>query len=154
MCTSFLVSHCILRKNSNAALDHQADKNCGSVTFWYRSGSADPCLWPIQWIQIRLQFLIFDSLSFFLHHFSKTKSHRKKSQNNKEQGFSYYFCLMIEGSGSVPLTNGSVSRRPKNIQIRIDKTWSKINNFAVRYFVKSSKTLGLCFAKYSASPFL
>jgi hypothetical protein len=35
----------------------------------------------------------------------------KKSQNSRNQGFSYYFCLMIEGSGfgSVPLTNGSVS---------------------------------------------
>ncbi len=38
-----------------------------------------------------------------------------KSQNNRNQGFSYYFCLMIEGSGSIPLTNGygSGSRRPK-----------------------------------------
>jgi hypothetical protein len=51
-----------------------------------------------------------------LHHFSK--------QNSRNQGFSYYFCLMIEGSvaGSIPLTNGSVSvsrtRRPKNVRIR------------------------------------
>jgi hypothetical protein len=29
---------------------------------------------------------------------------------------------MIEGSGSVPLTNGSGSRRPKNIQIQIRNT--------------------------------
>ncbi len=34
----------------------------------------------------------------------------KKSQNSRNQGFSYYFCLLIEGSGSVPLTNGSRSR--------------------------------------------
>jgi hypothetical protein len=31
------------------------------------------------------------------------------------QGFSYYFCLMIEGSGSVLVTNGS--GRPENIRI-------------------------------------
>jgi len=37
----------------------------------------------------------------------------KKSQNSRNQSFSYYFCLMIEGSGSgsvsgsVYLTNGS-----------------------------------------------
>jgi hypothetical protein len=31
------------------------------------------------------------------------------SQNSRDQGFSYYFCLMIEGSGS---------RRPKNMWIR------------------------------------
>jgi hypothetical protein len=29
----------------------------------------------------------------------------------------YYFYLMIEGSGSVPLTNGSGSRSPKNMRI-------------------------------------
>ncbi len=39
------------------------------------------------------------------------------SQNSRNQGFSYYFCLIIEGSGSVPLTNGSGSRRPKNTRI-------------------------------------
>ncbi len=36
-----------------------------------------------------------------------------KLQNSRNQGFSYYFCLMIEGSGSRPLTNGSGSRRTK-----------------------------------------
>jgi hypothetical protein len=29
------------------------------------------------------------------------------SQNSKNQGFSYYFCLMLEGYGSVTLTNNS-----------------------------------------------
>ncbi len=28
----------------------------------------------------------------------------EKSQNSGNQGFSYYFCLMIEGFGSIPLT--------------------------------------------------
>jgi len=36
----------------------------------------------------------------------------KKSQNSRSQGFSYYFCLMMEGSGSLPMTNGSGSWRP------------------------------------------
>ncbi len=38
----------------------------------------------------------------------KSKRSHKKSQNSRNQGFSYYFCLMIEGSGSgsVPLTKG------------------------------------------------
>jgi hypothetical protein len=36
------------------------------------------------------------------------------------QFFSYYFCVMTEGSGS--LTNGSGSGRPKNIWIRIRNT--------------------------------
>ncbi len=46
------------------------------------------------------------------------------SQNSRNQGFSYYICLMIEGSrsragsgsGSIPLTNGS--GWPKNTWIR------------------------------------
>jgi hypothetical protein len=45
----------------------------------------------------------------------------KKSQNSKNQDFSYYFCLMIEGSeagfGSVPHTNRSETGRPKNMRI-------------------------------------
>jgi hypothetical protein len=54
---------------------------------------------------------------------------QKKSQNSRNQGFSYYFCLMIEGSGagsgsSIPLTNGSVSGRPKKMWI----PWIRIRN--------------------------
>ena len=37
----------------------------------------------------------------------------KKSQNNRNKGFSYYFCLTMQGSGSVNPTNGSGSGRPK-----------------------------------------
>jgi hypothetical protein len=52
---------------------------------------------------------------FFAHY-------KKKSQGSRNQGFSYFFCLMIEGSGaasgSIPLANGSGSRRPKNMWIR------------------------------------
>jgi hypothetical protein len=58
-----------------------------------------------------------------LHHSSKIKI-MKKSQNWRNQGFSYYFCLMMEGSGvgpgaeSVLVTNGSGcgSGKPKNIR--------------------------------------
>ncbi len=45
----------------------------------------------------------------------------KKSQNSRNQGFSYYFSLMMKGSGfeSAPLTNASRSGsgRPKNLLI-------------------------------------
>jgi hypothetical protein len=42
------------------------------------------------------------------------------SQNSRNQGFSYYFWFIIEGSGSgsISLTNGGGSRRPKNMGIR------------------------------------
>ncbi len=40
------------------------------------------------------------------------------SQNSRIKGFSYYFCLPMEGSrfrsGSVPLSNGSVSGGAQN----------------------------------------
>ena len=65
-----------------------------------------------------------------LHHFSNIKSPKEVTEQ-QESKFSYYFCLMIEvsgsGAGSIPLTNGSGSRRPKNtcfrwIRIRIRNT--------------------------------
>ncbi len=82
-------------------------------------------------------FSAYDFLKLDLHHFSKMKI-QKESQNSRNQGFSYYFCMMIEGSGSgsfyhrakivrktlipgsIPLTSGSRSGswRPKNTWIR------------------------------------
>ncbi len=50
-----------------------------------------------------------------------------------------YFCLMIEGSGSVSLTNGSGSGRPKDIwilwiRIRIRNTdWKKIIGYNLSF---------------------
>ncbi len=58
----------------------------------------------------------------------KDKNH-KKSQNSRNQGFSHYYRLMIEGSGAgsksgtyVVGTDGSGSERPKSIRIRIRNT--------------------------------
>jgi hypothetical protein len=56
-----------------------------------------------------------------LDHFSKIKR-QKESQNSRNQGFSYYFCMMIEGSGSG-------SGRPKNMWIRW--IWIRIRNSSV-----------------------
>jgi hypothetical protein len=135
------------------------------MTFWggSGSGSADPCLWLMDpdpdsdldpgsgscyfrhWpsgSQQKTNFLTkffllitFWSYSLYLHHFSKIKS-QKESQNSRNQGFSYYFCMMIKGSGSgsragsesgsIPLTSGSGSGRPKNMWIR----WIRIRNTA------------------------
>jgi hypothetical protein len=64
----------------------------------------------------------------FLRYFYIISKIQSQKENSKNQGFSYYICLMIEGSGSgsragsgsIPLTNGSGSRsgRPKNTWIR------------------------------------
>jgi hypothetical protein len=66
----------------------------------------------------------------------------KKSQNSRNEDFSYYFC-MIEGSasgaGSVPLTNGSGSVMPKNLWIRIRNTKSEKGEIST----KKVKTVGV-----------
>ncbi len=111
------------------------------MTFWGRSGSSDPCFWLIDPdpdpaifvidLQDASKKQIFNRiisayyvLKVHLHHFSKIKS-QKESQNRRNQGYSYYFCMMIEGSGSIPLTSGSGSgsRRPKNKWIRWIRIW-------------------------------
>ncbi len=69
--------------------------------------------------------------------FQKIKRHNEVTKHSKNQGFSYYFCFMIKKtgsgagsrSGSVPLTNGSGSGRPKNIQcnteVKTDEAYQK-----------------------------
>ncbi len=64
------------------------------------------------------KFSAYYFLKVPLHFFSKRKS-LKEITNRRNQGFSYYFCLMIEGSGSgfgsesrsIPLTSGSGTQK-------------------------------------------
>ncbi len=91
-----------------------------------------------------LLLLLFDGT--FTSFFKDKKSYRSK----KTVGINvfYHFCLMIEGSGLVYLTNGSGSgsRRPKNIwiiRIRIwirNTAWNKIKFFSLNFpFLSSVK---------------
>ncbi len=116
-------------KNKTGHNIHSFFQCCGSRTFWGGSGSADPCLWlmdpdPAIFV-IDLQdgcknkffntiFSAYYFLKVHLHNFSKIKS-QKESQNIRNQGFPYYFFMMIEGfgSGSIHLTTGSGSGRHK-----------------------------------------
>jgi hypothetical protein len=52
------------------------------------------------------KFFAYSFLKVHLHHSLKIKRH-KEVGNIRNQGFSYYSCLMMEGSGSgsVPLTS-------------------------------------------------
>ncbi len=96
---------------------------CGSMAFWCGSrtgsGTADPCHWLMdpdsaifvtdlqdanKKLFLKKVFCIY-FLKIHLHHFSKIKS-QNNSQSSRYQGFSYSFCLVIEGSGSgsIPLT--------------------------------------------------
>jgi hypothetical protein len=79
------------------------------------SGSApDPSIFVIDLLDANLTLFFSKSFSAYyfsnvhLYHFSKIKSHEEEEQYRRYQGSSYYFCLMIEGSGS---------RKPKNIRI-------------------------------------
>jgi hypothetical protein len=71
----------------------------------------DPAIFVID-LQDASKKLIFNTifsayyfLKVHLHTFSEIKS-QKESQNRRNQGFSYYFCMTIKGSGSIPLTSG------------------------------------------------
>ncbi len=125
----------------------------GSMTFWCGSGSGsaypflwlmdpDPAIFVID-LQDPSKKLICNTilsacyfLKVHLHYFLKIKS-QKESQNSRIQDFSYYLCMMIEGSGSragsgsIPLTSGSVSGsgRTKNTWIR----WIRIRNTGFPY---------------------
>ncbi len=63
-----------------------------------------------------------------VHHFSKMKSPKKVTKQQKSRFF-LLFCLMIEGSGSVALINRSGSQRSKNIRSGLKK--ASYGNFPV-----------------------
>ncbi len=107
----------------------------GSITFWYGSGSSDPYRLltdsapdPALFVSdLKVANRKFFAITFWRYiciilHREKVE----KSQNSRNEGFSQYFCLMMRGSGSVPLTNGSGSGRPKILRI-----WIRIRNTAL-----------------------
>ncbi len=102
--------HCIKSFNTGT------EQCWGSVTFWYGT-DPDPYLWPTDPGGPKtygfLRFRTFNTGTFTT--FSKDKKFKKNVQNSRNRGFSCYFCLMMEESGSVLLTNGSGcgSWRPK-----------------------------------------
>jgi hypothetical protein len=129
---------------------------CGSMPLTNPDPDLDPAIFVID-LQDASKKLIFNTvfsayyfLKVHLYHFSKIKS-QKESQNSRNQGISYYFCMMIDrsrsgpktgsGSESIPLTSGSGSGRPKNmwiqwirirIRIRIQNTGKRIVTSKIR----------------------
>jgi hypothetical protein len=102
---------------------------------------SDPSIFVID-LQDANKKLIF-SKSFFLlirvlfegtfTSFFKDKKSKRSHRTNRINVFSYYFCLMTEGSGSgsIPLTSGSGSRRLKNMWIRIRNTATYLHSYLV-----------------------
>ncbi len=88
------------------------------LTNGFGSGSCYFRHWPSR-CQKKLiclkNFSVYYFLEVHLHHFSKEKS-QNESQN--------IFAMMIGGSGSIPLTNGTGTGRPKNMWIRNTGFWA------------------------------
>ncbi len=104
----------------------------------------DPAIFVIDLQDASQKHLIFNTifsaynfLKVHLHHFSTIS--QKGSQNSRNQCFSNYFCMMLEGSGSragsgsIPLTSGSGSGRPKNMWIWWIRIRIRIRNTDVNY---------------------
>ncbi len=101
---------------------HESGSDSGSCYFRQR-----PSRWQLKLI-FSLSFFAYFFLKLHLHHFSKIKSHKEVAKQY-ESGFSYNFCLMKEGSGSVPHTNGSGSGKPKNRNTAIWWSVEQVNDF-------------------------
>ncbi len=96
----------------------------GSISLTCGSGCGSWSCYFHQWPSRRqLKFFLLTVLLFEGTFTSFTYEIIRKSQNSRNQFFSYYFWLIIEGSGagagfgSASLTNRSGSRRPKNTWI-------------------------------------
>jgi hypothetical protein len=66
-------------------------------------------------------------LKVYLNHSSKIKRHKEVTKK-RNQFFSSYFCLMMEGSlsGYIPLNNGSGPKNLRNLQI-----WNRNNGLNI-----------------------
>ncbi len=117
------------KKKKGCSIWFSLNQCCGSVTFWYLdpdlplaygSGSGYGSCFFRQWLtrcqQVSLQCFASDFLKV---HFPQSKSQKEVKKNSKNQAFSYFWCLLMEGPGCGSVTNkdGSRSKRPKNIRL-------------------------------------
>jgi hypothetical protein len=70
------------------------------------SGSCFFRQWPLKW---QLKIILLITLCSYIYIIFQKYNVINKSQNSRNQGFSFYFCLMKEGSGFIPRTNRSGS---------------------------------------------
>ncbi len=103
---------------------------CGSRSCYFRHWPSRRQLKTNFWKKFLCYLLFEDTFTSFFKDKKSKRSH--KAEGNKV--FLTIFCLVIEGSRSIALTNGSGfgSRRPKNIRIR--RIQIRIRNTAVKLF--------------------
>jgi hypothetical protein len=115
-------------------------------------------MFRIRDILVPYRFYAYSFLKVHLHHSSKTKSHKDVTKS-RNQGFSSFFCLLMEGSGSVKINYGSGcgSRSPKIIRIR-NTAFTKHIFYAVGYLNLLESIEGgvrvvadTCICRFSAS---
>jgi hypothetical protein len=98
---------------------------CSRLSLTMTYGSVSSFFSSVADKQKKLSFLRNFFLLITYRYLLKLHLHQLKSQkevkNCKNQGFSYFFCLLIEGSvsrfGSVRNNDGSGSERPKNVRL-------------------------------------
>ena len=86
-----------IRIRGSMPLTNKSGSGCGSGSFYFHH-------WPSrrqQKTNLKKSYSAYYFLKVHLHHFSKIKSQKEVIQQ-KNQGFSLYFCLMMEGSGAGP----------------------------------------------------
>ncbi len=121
----FMSFYCYIRHGTRVSQEDQVfSQCCGSMTLWCGSGSGsgstDSCLWLMDpdpesrscyfrhWpsrFQQKANFCIKKNSAYY-----KIKG-QKEPQNSRNQSFSYYLCMMVEGSGT---------GRPKNMWEPVD----------------------------------
>ncbi len=132
-----------------------AQTNRPRAFFKVSSSVVDPFIFDIL-VRIRIRGPI--PLRIFCRYRTFTSFFKaKKSKRSRNQGFAYYFCLMMEGSGSVSLTNGSGSSRMTLVSFLLDPGPCELNQFgsgseifpSVINFLNSSTSITLTEYKYT-----
>ncbi len=137
------------------------------MTFWCGSGSGavDLCLWlmdpnpdPAIFVidhltptktNLKKSFSAYYFLKVHLHHFSKIKWPKEVKKQYESRFFlQYYFCLLMEGSGSVPLTNGSGSGSATLLLTVICAGWQNWKGLESRDTVLVSQQGSIYWNKY------
>ncbi len=118
---------------------------------WHFDSDPDPHLWltdPDHALFVSFYSLFANNFSkTHLHHSSKIKGQTDVTKQYKWRFF-LVFCLMMEGSESVPLTNGSGFGRPKSgTQFFVEQV-IKINAFLTRLHCGASALRRSRFFKY------
>ncbi len=120
--------------SNDAAQGHNAKQCSGSMTFWCGSGSCYFRHWPSRhqlknYLKKKFFWLLLFEGTFTVHNYSKKKS-PKEVTNSRNQGFSYYYCLMTEESDPDPylwLVDPDPGS-PSKMWIRWIRIWIRIRN--------------------------